>query len=45
VKLTHKNGETITVDLKDVIERGKTDQDVPVRPDDQIYVPQRAVNW
>jgi polysaccharide biosynthesis/export protein len=45
VKLTHKNGETVTVDLKDVIERGKTDQDVVVHPDDQIYVPARAVNW
>ena len=45
VKLTHKNGETVTVDLKDVIERGKTDQDVIVQPDDQIYVPARAVNW
>jgi protein involved in polysaccharide export with SLBB domain len=45
VKLTHKNGETVTVDLKDVIERGKTDQDVIVQPDDQIYVPARVVNW
>jgi len=45
VKLTHKNGETVIVDLKDVIERGRTDQDVAVLPDDQIYVPKRAVNW
>jgi protein involved in polysaccharide export with SLBB domain len=45
VKLTHKNGESVVVDLKDVIERGRTDQDVVVVPDDQIYVPQRAVNW
>jgi len=45
VKLTHRNGETVTVDLKDVIERGKTDQDVIVQPDDQIYVPARSVNW
>jgi protein involved in polysaccharide export with SLBB domain len=45
VKLTHRNGETVTVDLKDVIERGKTDQDVAVQPDDQIYVPARTVNW
>jgi protein involved in polysaccharide export with SLBB domain len=45
VKLTHKNGETVSVDLKDVIERGRTDQDVEVMPDDQIFVPARTVNW
>jgi protein involved in polysaccharide export with SLBB domain len=44
VKLTRKNGESFVVDLKDVIERGHTDKDVVLQPDDQIYVPQKLVN-
>ena len=45
VKLTRKNGEAVTVDLKRVIEQGRTDEDVAVQPDDQIYVPQKLVNF
>ena len=45
IKLTRKNGEAILVDLKRVIEIGKTDEDVVVQPDDQIYVPQKLVNF
>ncbi len=45
IKLTRKNGDAITVDLKRVIEQGRTDEDVPVQPDDQIYVPQKLVNF
>ncbi len=45
IKLTRKSGEAITVDLKRVIEQGRTDEDVPVQPDDQIYVPQKLVNF
>jgi polysaccharide export outer membrane protein len=45
IKLTRKNGETVTVNLKRVIEEGRTDEDVVVQPDDQIYVPQRLVNF
>lgn len=44
IKVTRKNGESFTVDLKDVIERGRTDKDVVLQPDDQIYVPQKLVN-
>jgi len=44
VKLTRKNGQDITVDLKRIIEQGRTDEDVVVQPDDQIYVPQRLIN-
>ena len=44
VKLTRKNGEDLTVDLKRIIEEGRTDEDVVVQPDDQIYVPQRLIN-
>ena len=45
IKLTRKNGESLQVDLKRVIEGGKTDEDVVVQPDDQIYVPQKLVNF
>jgi len=45
IKLTRKNGETVVVNLKRVIEEGHTDEDVTVGPDDQIYVPQRLVNF
>jgi protein involved in polysaccharide export with SLBB domain len=44
VKLTRKNGQESTVDLKRVIEEGKTDEDFDLGPDDQIYVPQRLIN-
>jgi protein involved in polysaccharide export with SLBB domain len=45
VKLTRKGGETVIVNLKRVIEDGRTDEDVVVQPDDQIFVPQRLVNF
>jgi protein involved in polysaccharide export with SLBB domain len=44
VKVTRKNGQDFTVDLKRVIEEGKTDEDMVLQPDDQIYVPQRLIN-
>ena len=44
VKLTRKSGQESTVDLKRVIEEGKTEEDVELQPDDQIYVPQRLIN-
>jgi protein involved in polysaccharide export with SLBB domain len=44
VKLTRKNGQDVVVDLKRVIEEGRTDEDVVLQPDDQIYVPQRLIN-
>ncbi|HEV3409524.1 MAG TPA: polysaccharide biosynthesis/export family protein [Chthoniobacterales bacterium] len=44
IKLTRKNGQEIIVDLKRVIEEGRTDEDVVVQPDDRIFVPQRLIN-
>ena len=44
VKVTRKNGKDFTVDLKRVIEEGRTDEDVVLQPDDQVYVPQRLIN-
>jgi len=45
IKLTRKSGETVVVNLKRVIEEGHTDEDVTVGPDDQIFVPQKLVNF
>ena len=45
VKITRKNGEAYVVNIKDVIERGRTDKDIVLQPDDQIFVPQRLINW
>jgi polysaccharide export outer membrane protein len=44
IKVTRKNGQDFTVDLKRVIEEGRTDEDVVLQADDQIYVPQRLIN-
>ena len=44
VKVTRKNGQDHTIDLKRVIEEGHTDEDLALQPDDQIYVPQRLIN-
>ncbi|HEY4283770.1 MAG TPA: polysaccharide biosynthesis/export family protein [Chthoniobacterales bacterium] len=44
VKVTRKNGQDHTVDLKRVIEEGHTEEDLALQPDDQIYVPQRLIN-
>lgn len=44
VKVTRKNGQDFTIDLKEVIENGKSDLDKVLQPDDQIYVPQRLIN-
>jgi protein involved in polysaccharide export with SLBB domain len=44
IKVTRKNGQDFTVDLKRVIEEGHTEDDVVLLPDDQIYVPQRLIN-
>lgn len=45
VKVTRKNGQDLVVDLKRVIEQGRTEDDVTLQPDDQIYVAQRLVNF
>jgi polysaccharide export outer membrane protein len=45
VKVTRKNGGDLVVDLKRVIEQGHTEDDIVLRPDDQIYVAQRLVNF
>src|SRR5918997_194355 len=39
VKLTRKNGEALEVDLKRIIEQGRSDEDVVLQPDDQVFVP------
>lgn len=44
VKVTRKGGQDFVVDLKRVIEEGRSDEDVVLQPDDQIYVPQKLIN-
>jgi protein involved in polysaccharide export with SLBB domain len=44
VKLTRRNGQSYIIDLKRVIEEGRTDEDLTLQPDDQINVPQRLIN-
>src|SRR5205085_4651312 len=44
VKVTRKNGQDHTIDLKRVIEEGHSEEDLILQPDDQIYVPQRLIN-
>jgi polysaccharide biosynthesis/export protein len=44
VKVTRKNGQDFTVDLKRIIEEGHTEEDMVLQPDDQIYIPQRLIN-
>ena len=45
VKVTRKDGQDMVIDLKRVIEQGHTEDDIVLRPDDQIYIPQRLVNF
>jgi protein involved in polysaccharide export with SLBB domain len=44
VRVTRKDGKNYVVDLKRVIEEGRTDEDLVLQPDDQINVPQRLIN-
>jgi polysaccharide biosynthesis/export protein len=44
VKVTRKSGQDFSIDLKRVIEEGRSEDDVVLQPDDQIYVPQRLIN-
>jgi protein involved in polysaccharide export with SLBB domain len=44
IKVTRKSGQDFTIDLKRVIEEGRTEEDLVLQPDDQIYVPQRLIN-
>src|SRR5437870_11809555 len=44
VKVTRRNGQDFTIDLKRVIEEGRTDEDMVLQPDDQVYVPQPQLN-
>lgn len=44
VKVSRKNGQDFTIDLKKVIEEGRPEADMVLLPDDQIYVPQRLIN-
>jgi protein involved in polysaccharide export with SLBB domain len=40
-----QHGHTLNVNVVDVLEKGKTEVDVAVEPEDVIYVPARALNF
>lgn len=37
--------ENVELNMVDILEQGKTEQDIVLQPDDFIIVPARAVNW
>lgn len=51
VRITRKEGDvahtnkTLIVNVGDVLRKGKTDLDVPLEPDDLIYVPDRLIRF
>jgi protein involved in polysaccharide export with SLBB domain len=45
VRKTPNGNVTLKVNMVEVLEKGNTDQDVPLEPEDFVIVPQRAVNW
>jgi len=40
-----KTNKAIIINVQDIWEKGKTDNDVPVQADDMIFVPKRTVNF
>ena len=45
VRKTATGNVTLKVNMVEVLEKGKTEQDIALEPEDFIIVPQRAVNW
>jgi polysaccharide export outer membrane protein len=50
VRVTRKSGpgqkeQTFTVNVAQILEKGKTDADMPLEPGDFIYVPERAIRF
>lgn len=45
VRKTDSGNKTFVVNMENVLEKGKTEEDVTLEPEDFVIVPQRAVNW
>ena len=50
VKVTRKTGgagteKTFTIDVAEVLEKGRTESDLPLEPGDLIYVPERLIRF
>ena len=51
VKVTRKSNvagaedETFTVNVGDILEKGKTDSDLPLQPGDLIFIPERLIRF
>jgi len=45
VRKTDTGTKTFKVNMVDVLEKGKADEDIPLEPEDFVIVQQRAFNW
>jgi protein involved in polysaccharide export with SLBB domain len=45
IRKTESGNKTLTVNLVNVLEKAKTEEDITLEPEDFIIVPQRAINW
>lgn len=45
VRKTDSGNKTMTVNMVNVLEKGKTEEDITLEPEDFIIVPQRAINF
>lgn len=45
VRKTASNSEVKIVDVSVIVDKGRTDLDVPLKPGDVIVVPERFLNW
>jgi len=45
VRKTDSGNKTFVVNMENVLEKGKTEEDVTLEPEDFVIVPQRSVNW
>ena len=45
IRKTDTGNKTMIINMENVLEKGKTEEDITLQPEDFIIVPQRAINW
>ena len=45
VRKTPTGNKILTINMVNVLEKGKTEEDVTLEPDDLVMVPQRGINF
>lgn len=45
IRKTDTGNKTMIINMENVLEKGKSEEDVTLQPEDFIIVPQRAINW